>query len=282
MPHTFLLMTLLVRDEADILRTNIEYHLSQGVDFIIATDNRSVDATPEILHEYERAGVLKYLYEGSDDYSQARWVSRMAQIAHDKYAARWVMHSDADEFWWPKHGTLANTFRHLDDDYNLVVVKRTNFVYRDEEVDQGDFSDVMIYREKISCNAAGRQILPKVAHIAGDGIAVTQGNHDVAGLEPRRVKEDVIEILHYPVRRREQLINKISKGGAAYERNTELDKNVGKAWRQLYQNYQDKGHLEEYFADINFDRQRIKRGLEDGSLVKDTRLSEYLQGLELP
>ena len=30
-----LLMTLLVRDEEDLIRENIAYHLSQGVDFII-------------------------------------------------------------------------------------------------------------------------------------------------------------------------------------------------------------------------------------------------------
>ncbi|HJM57083.1 MAG TPA: hypothetical protein QF446_07130 [Planctomycetota bacterium] len=38
-----LVMTLLVRNEEDILATNIEYHLARGVDFIIATDNLSDD-----------------------------------------------------------------------------------------------------------------------------------------------------------------------------------------------------------------------------------------------
>ena len=47
-----LVMTLLVRDEADIVDAQIAYHLDAGVDFVVATDNRSEDATTEILERY--------------------------------------------------------------------------------------------------------------------------------------------------------------------------------------------------------------------------------------
>ena len=49
-------MTLVVRDEADILDAQIAYHLNAGVDFVIAIDHRSVDGTTEILESYARAG----------------------------------------------------------------------------------------------------------------------------------------------------------------------------------------------------------------------------------
>ena len=54
-----LVMTLLVRNEADIVDAQIAFHLHAGVDFVIATDNRSEDGTTEILERYERAGVLQ-------------------------------------------------------------------------------------------------------------------------------------------------------------------------------------------------------------------------------
>jgi hypothetical protein len=40
-----LVMTLKVRDEADILDDNLRYHRALGVDFFVVTDNGSVDGT---------------------------------------------------------------------------------------------------------------------------------------------------------------------------------------------------------------------------------------------
>ena len=47
-----IVMTLLVRNEEDIIEANIEFHLAQGADFIIATDNRSTDRTRDLLLRY--------------------------------------------------------------------------------------------------------------------------------------------------------------------------------------------------------------------------------------
>jgi hypothetical protein len=47
-----LFMTLLVRDEEEIVAANLLYHLSRGVDHLIVANNRSVDGTREILQEF--------------------------------------------------------------------------------------------------------------------------------------------------------------------------------------------------------------------------------------
>ena len=53
-----LVMTLLARDEADVVDAQISFHLNAGVDHVIATDNRSTDGTTEIFESYAQAGYL--------------------------------------------------------------------------------------------------------------------------------------------------------------------------------------------------------------------------------
>ena len=42
-------LTMVVRDEEDILDAQLTFHLNAGVDFILVTDHRSVDGTRDIL-----------------------------------------------------------------------------------------------------------------------------------------------------------------------------------------------------------------------------------------
>ena len=74
-----LVMTLLVRDEEEILEANLDYHFAQGVDFAIVTDHGSTDATPEILDDYVSRGLVRVLEAGGDQHHQSRRVTRMAE-----------------------------------------------------------------------------------------------------------------------------------------------------------------------------------------------------------
>ena len=139
-------MTLLVRDEADIISSNIEFHLDHGVDFVVATDNLSMDATPDILRRYERQGVLHYIHQPDDDYAQNRWVTRMARMACTEFAADWVINSDADEFWRPESGDLKEALAEVPASCEAVSVERVNFPPR--RSGDGDlFADLMVVRE---------------------------------------------------------------------------------------------------------------------------------------
>lgn len=269
-----LVMTLLVRDEQDVLRENLEFHLAHGVDEIVLMDNLSEDATADIAREYERAGVLHYMFQPGDDYSQGRWVTQMARRAIDELRADWVINCDADEFWWPHAGSLKDVLASVAHDVLAAVAERTNFVAR---ADGGEpFWQRMDVRHAHSTNALGRALPSKLAHRAFANAVVEQGNHRVyAAGELVPCAAAPMTILHFPVRSRAQFFAKIAKGGAAYARNTELDHGIGETWRRLYDLYLN-GELDAVFERELFTDERVARGLEAGSLVRDERLIDAL------
>lgn len=275
-------MTLLVRDEEDILRANIDFHLSQGVDFIIATDNLSVDGTADILKEYEARGKLHYIYEPNDDYSQYAWVTRMARLAYTKYGAKWVINNDADEFWWPREGTLKTTFAQIPEMVNVVIAHRKDFVFLAEMNEAAPFYEQMIYKDFFSQNLTGGFLLPKSAHRGSDKVNVGQGNHSVMNLPNQQaVDNNAIEIFHFQMRSYRQFVNKIQKGGAAYAQNTSLPREFGIQWRLLYEYLQKEGSLEGFLQTQVYSPERLEQGLESGKIVEDTRLRDYLRTLYL-
>lgn len=268
-----LVMTLLVRDEEDIVRENIDYHLSQGVDFFIATDNRSEDRTASILKSYEARGLLHYIYEGDDDYNQHAWVTRMARLAHVVHGADWVINNDADEFWWPGVGNLHETFASLPADVNILRARRHNFI----AVEQSElpFYHRMIYRDRVSLNPLGRPLPPKVAHRGHADIVVAQGNHAVKGMDKPQILEGHLEIFHFPVRSYAQIENKIAKGGAAYANNRELPAEVGQTWRKLYADLEQDKNLRRHFDECCHDEARWTAKLTSGEVIVDRRLSDH-------
>ena len=268
-------MTLLVRDEEDILRDNIEYHFSQGVDFIIATDNRSVDSTKDILMEYQRKGKLLYIYEGDDTYNQHAWVTSMACIAYREHEADWVINNDADEFWWPFERNLKDAFLSLDDKINVVRVSRYDYVLHDQINKDIPFYQTMNYKNLYSKNALGKPLPGKVAHKGSAEVAVKQGNHNVDGLGKLVVADNVMEILHFPIRSKKQFLNKISLGGAAYARNEELDKNIGLTWRVLYEKLKEEGNLDSFLEEVLYSQSKLSQAIKEGVIIKALKLSNY-------
>jgi Glycosyl transferase family 2 len=270
-----LVMTLLVRNEADIISSNIDFHLDQGVDFIIATDNLSVDGTTDILRAYERRGVLHYIHQPDDDYAQHRWVTNMARLACTQFAADWVINNDADEFWYPEQGDLKQVLNAIPASCYSVAARRVNFLPRPME--EGDFfADTLIVRELHSLNALGQPLPGKVCHRACADIEVGQGNHEVCRDGHQVAVEPApITILHFPMRSYQQFANKIAKGGAAYRRNTYLPAEIGSTWRHLYEVWQ-RGELDAYFQKSVVDDDAIAQGLTEGRFVVDQRLQKAL------
>lgn len=271
-----LVMTLLVRDEEDILEANLAFHRSRGVDHFIVTDNLSEDATPAILRRWSERGLVTVIEEREDNYAQHAWVTRMARMAARDYGADWVINNDADEFWWPQCGDLKSALRALPMTAMAASVERANFPAVDGD---GPFWDRLVWRDVRSVNPLGGALKPKVAHRADPEIEVEQGNHAVRRGGARVDAEPAaIDILHFPCRSWSQFERKIRLGGAAYARNRSLSKWIGMTWREMHQRLIE-GSLRQEYERQNPPAAERAQQIASGRLVQDVRLAQAMRSI---
>ena len=87
----------LLRNEADIIETNLRHHFAVGIDEAIVIDNGSTDGTLELLANLTEDMPIQLSSEVGPMYQSER-VTRMARLA-TLQGADWVLPIDADEFW---------------------------------------------------------------------------------------------------------------------------------------------------------------------------------------
>jgi hypothetical protein len=268
-----LVMTLLVRDEADVVDAQIAFHLQAGVDFVIATDNGSTDGTTEILERYRQAGVLHLVHETGEDMRQDEWVTRMARLAATDFGADWVINSDADEFWWPRGGSLKEILELVPPRFGLVRGVWRHFLPRPDR--SGFFADVMTVRLRTPAFPGDKTTIhhahQKVAHRADPEVEIERGNHNAIGraLEPLRTWHPV-EVLHFSLRSLEQLDRK-ARGGWMQS----FPEDIVEHQVRLHEAYRD-GRLADFLAAQGVAGDEVQRGVADGTLAVDTRLRDAL------
>jgi hypothetical protein len=271
-----IVMTLVCRNESDIIAEQIKFHLAMGVDFVLATDNCSSDRTPEILERFQKRGKLRLMQ--ASRYEQSKLMTRMARLAATEHGADWVINSDADEFWWPQRGDLKTTLGKLDPEVNIVVANRLNFRPALSGEDSL-FYERMIVRELVSEKFQGGLLEPKVAHRAFSDVTVGPGNHnaELGGRKRRRAPRETIEILHFPIRNYDQWHRKIVEGSAAYDSNPDLPPFFAAGWRYLRDNYVGNGTLPELYSKFARSCRDIERYPDRANLIVDTRLRDFLR-----
>lgn len=275
-----LALTLLIRNEEDILEANLAYHLAAGVDLVIATDHRSTDRTSEILDRYARAGVVRIIREDTERMRESEWVTRMARLAAAE-GADWVINTAADEFWWPRGGTLKEALAAVPARYGALKAFVRNFVSRPE--DGRSFSERMIFRlspeAPINDPTGMARPLPKVLHRASAQVEVARGSHTlVAGDLMVLPGWSPIEVLHFPFRNARQLGPKVQ---AHLEAFFEPGSQVGLGKHARAFAAVGRGLTESHYATLTVDDEKLQQGIADESIVVDTRLRDALRSLHV-
>ena len=270
-----LVMTLLARDEIDVVDSWLAFHLNAGVDVVIATDNHSQDGTTEVLEEYARSGQVRLIRESGEDLRQDEWVTRMARLAATEYGADWVINSDADEFWWPRGASLSAVLAAVPPRYGTVGAFLRVFCPRPGEE---HFAERMTVRFSALApiNDPGSLYKPirKIVHRGHPEIRVTRGNHALVGspFAPLRGWFP-IECLHFPLRSASQCEHKARLQENAWRH---IDRTPTAYHAQMFEAL-EHGTIADYYDEQVVTDEEVEDGAAGGRLVVDTRLRDALR-----
>lgn len=212
-----LVMTILCRNEVDVIEANIRLHALLGVDAFVVMDNGSTDGTREKLGALQGEFDLTIIDQPSQTYQQAKWMLQLAHVARREKGAHWVISNDADEFWIPQRGDSLKM--HLQQNDSVVTVPRSNMILTDEALKEGyRFFDADHRVQYPICYERDAQkhdpnismllvpISPKVIVNPNGLIKISGGNHRARHWDKWRTARttDAIRVYHYPIRSYEQ------------------------------------------------------------------------------
>ena len=251
---------LVARNEADIIRTNVLYHLSLGLDRLLVVDNGSTDGTDRVLRELGKDPRVRWTRDEGLFY-HGQIATELAREAY-REGADWVVPIDADEFWLAPDGNFRGVLE--ESEAGALRARLLNFFQRREQRESAP--DALLYmtrriREPVVTERGKRKLarelveshkiskleieLKKWVSRPTADIEIVFGNHKVEGVAGLKRESHEIVCLHAPIRSRARLDGKAEVGERSEE--TGSDPNQGwhvKRWRRL----RDEGRLEQEWA----------------------------------
>lgn len=204
---------LMTRNDADILATNIRYHLAVGCERILVVDNGSSDRTPRLLKRLAR----RLPVEWTVDDGELRQPEIVTALAHDARAkgADWVIPLDTDEFWHPARPLAELCTDAAAAGAGALEAPRIEFIQARDQAHSTRRSPLratmrveqpLLGNEAVAQFVAGERSMfevappPKLLMRTAPELSVSRGAHAAEGLAGPVEVSASLAIMHLPLR----------------------------------------------------------------------------------
>ncbi|MEL7035963.1 MAG: FkbM family methyltransferase [Cyanobacteria bacterium J06592_8] len=241
----------IVKDEQDIIYYNLEWQYRQGIKRFVILENQSSDHTAEEIRRFAdtHPEATVYLIEDRDpSFQKYRKLTAAAELAHRIWGVEWIFPFDGDELLCSGNKALPTLLKSVKEEQNCIRLEYRNYIPI-SFYDQSETNPIkrMTHRLK-NTSGQGNKVLVRWK----PGMVIGQGQHIVClngkGVPYIYGKPLGLFIRHYPFRSKEQIRQKIIKGGQAYAATQGLPERVGRTWKEWYIQYQLRG--EEYIDEF--------------------------------
>ena len=281
-----LIMTLVVKDEEDIIEQNIRFHCALGCDGFIVSSHNSTDNTNKILEKLKEEGlVLEIIYRTSPNHQLNVWVNEMVQIAKKKYKADWCINADADEFYYSNSLDLKKSIIKDTAGWANVLIVDSNFLFPDDKKNyltdsyyfvtkpfQQFEAEQLNLKDEYYKIFIGSQGCTKVIHSTKGNPRCQKGNHSIKMDKLKMISSTDIRLFHYHIKNYEKYVAKVIKWKESVKYKPAGEGEHLKKMIELY----DNGKLfDDYNSLYGEDMRRFL--IEQGVVSIDKSVSNFLK-----
>lgn len=289
-----IVLLLTTKNEADVLRLNLEHHLAYGVDHVCVADNESEDDTQDVI----RAFGDRVSTEIFHDFSVRQNVrTRLLDAVRTRHAVEWVGVSDTDEFHWMAGHTLPEILAECPTDAPALNCRQKLFLPSEADAEVGPVYDRQRHRTTGPDSPLHTSYREGKSWYRSAWLKRVDHEHRSPKLPAELPSPPVPTVHHYMIRDEDQFVMKVRRLTSWRERkglNSKLWYHKARRllgiplppyvagfkaeWWNVYRDGGEDGLRRYYRATYRLQSRDLPHLIEEGAIVKDDAFADWKLG----